>query len=102
MKFCENCGTQLDDDIIFCEECGAKQGTQKTNVTTVIKHRADNIQSQVETNNAATQVENMMPKLSEICTPAKRKIRGWLMILLLVICSPLVLVNSVIIGASII
>ena len=37
----------------------------------------------------------MMPKLSETCTPAKREIKGWLMILLLVICSPLVLVNLI-------
>ena len=25
MKFCENCGTQLDDNAVFCEECGTKQ-----------------------------------------------------------------------------
>lgn len=23
MKFCEECGAQLDDDVMFCEECGA-------------------------------------------------------------------------------
>ena len=31
------------------------------------------------------------PKLSETCTPAKREIKGWLMTILLIICSPLVL-----------
>lgn len=25
MKFCENCGAQLEDDATFCEECGTKQ-----------------------------------------------------------------------------
>lgn len=25
MKFCEECGAQLDDDVRFCEECGAEQ-----------------------------------------------------------------------------
>lgn len=26
MKFCGNCGTQLNDDAIFCANCGAKIG----------------------------------------------------------------------------
>lgn len=26
MKFCNNCGTQLADDMQFCNNCGAKQG----------------------------------------------------------------------------
>ena len=26
MKFCNNCGTQLSDDMQFCNNCGAKQG----------------------------------------------------------------------------
>lgn len=25
MKFCEECGAQLEDDALFCEECGAEQ-----------------------------------------------------------------------------
>lgn len=25
MKYCENCGTQLDDETLFCGECGTKQ-----------------------------------------------------------------------------
>ena len=25
MKFCPNCGTQVDDDCKFCSECGAKK-----------------------------------------------------------------------------
>ena len=25
MKFCENCGAKLADDVVFCEECGTKQ-----------------------------------------------------------------------------
>lgn len=28
MKFCENCGTQLEDTAIFCENCGAQQSQQ--------------------------------------------------------------------------
>lgn len=26
MKFCNNCGTQLSDDMQFCNNCGAQQG----------------------------------------------------------------------------
>ncbi len=29
MKFCEECGTQLDDDAVFCEECGAAVETEE-------------------------------------------------------------------------
>lgn len=24
-KICVNCGTQIEDDAVFCDECGAKQ-----------------------------------------------------------------------------
>lgn len=92
MKFCENCGTQLADDATFCEECGAKQEVKEA---PVVQPKAENTAAQSAINNVAAQVENMMPKLSETCTPAKREIKGWLMILLLIICSPLVLVNLI-------
>lgn len=101
MKFCENCGTQLADDATFCEECGAKQEVKEATSaqpkveTTVAQPKAEATTTQSAINNVAAQVENMMPKLSETCTPAKREIKGWLMILLLVICSPLVLVNLI-------
>ena len=31
MKYCKNCGTQLDDNTAFCPECGAKQDEINTN-----------------------------------------------------------------------
>jgi uncharacterized membrane protein YvbJ len=103
MKFCENCGTQLADDATFCEECGTKQDVKET-TTVQPEAETNSTQPKVETtatqsaiNNVATQVENMMPKLSETCTPAKREIKGWLMILLLIICSPIVLANLILI-----
>ena len=102
MKFCENCGTQLADDATFCEECGTKQEVKEESVsqskvesTAVPQPVIENTAAQSTINNVAAQVENMMPKLSETCSPAKREIKGWLMILLLVICSPLVLVNLI-------
>lgn len=27
MKYCENCGAELEDSAVFCEECGAKVET---------------------------------------------------------------------------
>lgn len=95
MKFCENCGTQLADDATFCEECGAKQEVQEVKEAPAAQPKVENAPAQDVVNNVAAQVENMMPKLSETCTPAKREIKGWLMILLLIVCSPLVLVNLI-------
>ena len=110
MKFCENCGTQLADDATFCEECGTKQEVMDTAAaqpkvetpvvqpkveTATAQPKVDNTVAQSAINNVAAQVENMMPKLSETCSPAKREIKGWVMILLLIICSPLVLVNLI-------
>lgn len=103
MKFCENCGTQLADDATFCEECGTKQEVKETTTAqpkveaTVAQPKVETTATQSAINNVAAQVENMMPKLSETCTPAKREIKGWLMILLLIICSPMVLANLILI-----
>ena len=84
MKFCENCGTQLADDATFCEECGAKQENPSVSIE----------QPNVE---VTSQSEDTISPLSKTCSPAKREIRGWLMALLLVICSPLVLANLILI-----
>ena len=32
MKFCEECGAQLEDDVMFCDECGAKIEVLEENV----------------------------------------------------------------------
>lgn len=95
MKFCENCGTQLADDATFCEECGTKQDVQEVKETPAAQPKVESTSAQDVLSNVATQVENMIPKLSETCTPAKREIKGWLMILLLIVCSPLILVNLI-------
>lgn len=85
MKFCEECGAKLADDVVFCEECGAKQSpTQKE---TVVESVAQTEQTTSE------QPVTPTPKLSDTCTPAKREIKGWLMILLLIVCSPWVLIE---------
>jgi len=31
MKYCTNCGTPIEDDAVFCEECGTKQETFSQN-----------------------------------------------------------------------
>ena len=77
MKFCENCGTQLEDSAVFCEECGTKQE--------VIA------EPQNEPTPANIEADAQPVKLSQTCKPAKREIAGWLMTVLLILCSPLVL-----------
>lgn len=77
MKFCENCGTQLEDNAVFCEECGAKQESAQ--------------QAQPEVNTPEVETNAQPPKLSATCTPAKKQIAGWLLVVLLFICSPLIL-----------
>lgn len=87
MKFCEECGAKLADDAVFCEECGAKQApAQKETVVETVTEpvvKAEPVTSE--------QPVAPTPKLSEICTPAKREMKGWLMIVLLIVCSPWVL-----------
>lgn len=92
MKFCENCGTQLADNSLFCEECGLKQEVKEN---AFVQPETENVATQSVINNVVAQVDNMIPNLSEMCTPAKREIRGWFMALLLIICFPLVLVNLI-------
>ena len=77
MKFCENCGTQLEDNAVFCEECGAKQESVQ--------------QAQPEVNTPEVETNAQPPKLSATCTPAKKQIAGWLLVVLLFVCSPLIL-----------
>ena len=76
MKFCENCGTQLEDSAVFCEECGIKQEV-------IAEDQLASISVEVE--------QGTQPiKLSQACKPAKKEISGWLMTALLFLCSPLV------------
>ena len=69
MKFCKKCGYKLDDNTSFCEECGSKQDVSSA----VMK---------------CQNVNGTKEKLSNYCTPAKREIEDWALILLLVIGSP--------------
>lgn len=41
MKYCEQCGTELKEDEIFCSECGAKQAEEQ--MITKRKHKRPNI-----------------------------------------------------------
>lgn len=77
MKFCENCGIQLEDNAVFCEECGAKQDSVE--------------QTQPEVSTPEVEINTQPTKLSATCTPAKKQIASWLLVLILIICSPVVL-----------
>jgi hypothetical protein len=40
MKFCEECGAQLDDDVLFCDECGARvENLEESDIVAQIPHQ---------------------------------------------------------------
>lgn len=84
MKFCDNCGTQLEDSALFCEECGTK--FEQIGATAVPVQNNE----QANLNNP-----NQPQKLSEICTPAKRQLKDWVVVVLLILFSPLVFINLI-------
>lgn len=48
-KFCSKCGTELEDNAVFCDECGAKQVEEQV---------AYSQQTQVQLNNGNDVIEN--------------------------------------------
>lgn len=50
MKFCEECGAQLEDDAIFCEECGTPV------------EEIESIQTSEVVPEIATEVEEVVPE----------------------------------------
>lgn len=78
MKFCENCGIQLEDDAVFCEECGAKQ-----------ENLADS-QSSVSNNNVELVHEQDQINMNVTKNTVNHKV--FLSIFLLVVFSPIVLI----------
>ena len=74
MKFCENCGTQLDDNAVFCEGCGTKQ----ENYT----------DAQTDASNNATEKKQVY---NNGISPKTEKGKSWLPIVLLVAFSPIIL-----------
>lgn len=84
MKFCDNCGTQLADDALFCDECGTK-------FEQIGSMNNSGQQPETDDNSHVDQPQ----KLSEICTPAKRQLKDWVVIALLVLFSPLVFINLI-------
>lgn len=72
MKYCENCGMQLEDNAVFCEECGTKQGESQGSINVVANEEKE-------------PVAIAMPQ-GEVA----KKQKNWLVILMLILCSPLV------------
>ena len=74
MKFCENCGAQLEDNAVFCEECGTKQEAMTQHQTDVSNNTAE--QEQVQNNYISSK---------------EAKNKAWLPIVLLIVFSPVIL-----------
>lgn len=84
MKFCENCGAQLDDSAKFCENCG-----------TAIDDNLAGLNENISQNPVAftTNVANVdeKKKLSETVTPAKKEIKTSILVVLMILANPIML-----------
>ena len=65
--FCKYCGSQLDDDSIFCNKCGKKIAEQKTTITTVSTQP-------VITTSAKPQPTTTQPKTTQSSSATQRKL----------------------------
>ena len=80
-KFCENCGTKLDDNMDFCPECGTK-----VNTNTDFEP-----ETELKTNETLNKTENCKKEVDETPTnitdtssaPLKKKKKTGLIILII-------------------
>ena len=59
MKFCEECGAQLEDDVMFCDECGTPVSEDVTEAVVVLPE----INSEVEPQEISKPKKKINPKL---------------------------------------
>ena len=59
MKFCEECGAQLEDDVMFCDECGTPVSEDVTEAVVVLPE----INSEVEPQELSKPKKKLNPKL---------------------------------------
>lgn len=83
MKYCGECGTQLEDNDVFCEECGARQDTI---VSAQLEYRNDTDDvvvpaQEIGTANVVRDMESTLGKT----------LPGWVVLTTLILCSPLIL-----------
>lgn len=83
-KFCENCGTKLDDNMDFCPECGTKVNTNKDFES----------ETELKTDETLNKTENCQKEVDETpanmtatsSAPLKKKKKTGLIILIICLC----------------
>lgn len=83
-KFCENCGTKLDDNMDFCPECGTKVNTNKDFES----------ETELKTDETLNKTENCQKEVAETpanmtatsSAPLKKKKKTGLIILIICLC----------------
>ena len=71
MKFCINCGTQLQDDEMFCSNCGTKQNEESMVDTPVVEEQAAPVEPQFVP--VEPQVEPIQPQAMPVQAQNNKK-----------------------------
>ena len=50
MRFCDECGAQLEDNAVFCDECGAKVESATVVAADIIDDNSENVSGENKTN----------------------------------------------------
>lgn len=81
MKFCRNCGTQLEDNAVFCENCGAKveaQNVEQNMTDQGANENSDQNQEMHQNTNPSDNIGNMVTKAKDFIKKINVKI--WIVI----------------------
>ncbi|MBQ3061061.1 MAG: zinc-ribbon domain-containing protein [Lachnospiraceae bacterium] len=54
MRFCDECGAQLEDNAVFCDECGAKVESATVVAADIIDDNSENVSGENKTNEKRT------------------------------------------------
>lgn len=87
MKYCENCGAQLEDDAVFCEECGHKVGKKSNEAI-----NTNDIESKNTSNNIST--DSGLDKSPKKKSPLIPILCGIIGILVVVVIIMVVVINK--------
>ena len=99
MKFCEECGAQLEDDAIFCEECGTPvEEIESIQTSEVVPEIATEVEEVVP--EAVTEVDGS-ENLSQIEKESKKRNDKKFLIIIITVVAVLFLVGIVVVFASV-
>ena len=77
MKHCSNCGTPLEDDALFCSDCGNKVEMAATEDIQPELQDIQNVQQETETGQAAMALEEVATETNETPETEEKNSRIW-------------------------